>query len=52
MNNNITKALELAIGIDVSDKYSQMCVIDEEGTIIEESRILTKPMTGPRWWSC
>jgi transposase len=43
MNNNITKGLELAIGVDVSDKYSQICVIDREGEVLEESRILTKP---------
>jgi transposase len=42
MNNDITKGLELAIGVDVSDKYSQICVIDREGEVLEESRILTK----------
>jgi len=32
----------MAIGIDVGDQYSQICVLDESGTTIEEARILTK----------
>jgi transposase len=43
MNNNITKGLELAIGVDVSDKYSHLCVLDRDGEVLEESRIPTKP---------
>jgi transposase len=32
-----------AIGIDVGDDYSHVCVLDDTGAIIEESRIPTKP---------
>ena len=42
MNNNSTKGGELSIGVDVSDKYSHICVIDRDGEILEESRIPTK----------
>ena len=43
MNNNNTNESRLTIGIDVSDKFSQICIIDDKGETIEESRIPTKP---------
>jgi transposase len=52
MNDNSTGASRLAIGVDVSDKYSQICVMDNEGTIVEESRILTKPDGFRNRFSC
>ena len=35
----------LTIGIDLGDKHSHLCVLDGEGTIVEESRLQTKPDT-------
>jgi len=32
---------ELTVGIDLGDKYSQVCVLDGEGEVIEEARIAT-----------
>ncbi len=32
----------LTIGIDLGDKHSHVCVLDAEGTIVEESRLQTK----------
>ncbi len=33
----------LTIGIDLGDKHSHLCVLDCEGTILEESRLQTNP---------
>ena len=33
----------LTIGIDLGDKHSHLCVLDGEGTIVEESRLQTRP---------
>lgn len=52
MHDNSTKTLGLTIGVDVSDKHSQVCIIDSEGTVIEESRILTKPDAFRNRFSC
>ena len=32
---------ELTVGIDVSDKYSQVCILDGLGEVMEESRVRT-----------
>lgn len=40
---NCTKASELVtIGIDLGDKYSQLCFLDESGVIVEQGRIRTE----------
>lgn len=52
MNNNSTHESGLTIGIDVSDRYSQICLLDQEGTIMEESRIPTKPTAFRTKFSC
>ncbi len=33
----------LTIGIDLGDKHSHLCLLDAEGTILEESRLQTRP---------
>ncbi|HEX6810550.1 MAG TPA: IS110 family transposase [Planctomycetota bacterium] len=38
-----TGLARLTIGIDLGDKHSHVCVLDAEGTIVEESRLQTKP---------
>lgn len=37
MKENIT----ITAGIDLGDKYSEICVLDEDGTVVEETRIRT-----------
>lgn len=32
---------QLTVGIDLSDKYSQVCILDAAGDVIEESRVRT-----------
>ena len=41
MENSISKIPERTIGIDLGDKYSHFCVLDNTGSIIEEGRIAT-----------
>lgn len=52
MKNNSIKVSGLTIGVDVSDKYSHVCIVDNEGEIIEESRIPTKPDAFKIKFSC
>jgi len=41
MRNSNSKAGRLSIGVDVGDKYSHVCVIDEAGDVLEETRLRT-----------
>ena len=44
MAKRITKSLEVVCGMDVSDQWTQLCVLDsDEGEVIEESRVRTTP---------
>jgi transposase len=42
MNDAITKETTLTVGLDVGDRYVQVCVLDETGEVVEESRLPTK----------
>jgi len=35
----------MTVGLDLSDRYTQVCVIDAAGEVVEESRVQTKPET-------
>jgi len=37
----MAKANTLTVGIDLGDQFSQVCVLDEEGEVVEESKIRT-----------
>jgi transposase len=44
--SNITTTTErskLTVGLDVGDRFTQVCVLDEDGTIMEEGRVTTTP---------
>jgi transposase len=38
----VTKLATKTVGMDLGDKYSQICVLDENGEVLEESRIRTE----------
>ena len=40
MNDATTKETTLTVGLDVGDRYVQVCVLDEAGEVVEESRLL------------
>ena len=42
MNDAITKETTLTVGLDVGDRYVQVCVLDEAGEVVEESRLPAK----------
>jgi transposase len=44
MNDPITKAPTLTVGLDLGDRHVQVCVLDETGEVVEESRLPNKPM--------
>lgn len=43
MRNVTSNSAKTAIGLDVSDHYIQVCVLDERGEIVEEGRVRTSP---------
>lgn len=43
MADFITTVERVTVGLDVSDKHSQVCVLDSEGDVMEESKIRTTP---------
>jgi transposase len=43
MKDATTKETTLTVGLDLGDRYVQMCVLDEAGEIVEESRLPNKP---------
>ena len=42
MNDAITKETMFTVGLDIGDRYVQVCVLDEAGEVVEESRLPTK----------
>ena len=41
---SLLAAPTIVMGLDLGDKYSQLCVLDAEGEVIEESRIRTREL--------
>ena len=33
----------MTVGLDLGDRHTQVCVLDEAGEVIEEARLATKP---------
>jgi transposase len=42
VNNPITEVGALTVGLDVGDRHTQICVLDENGSVVEEARVLTR----------
>ena len=40
-NTSFVSESGLTVGIDVGDKYSHFCVLDQEGEVAEEARVAT-----------
>ena len=40
----------LIIGVDVGDKFSQLCALDAAGEIVEEARVRTTRAALDRWF--
>jgi transposase len=52
MNDTTTaRDAKLIMGLDLGDRYCQLCTIDEQGEILEEGRVATKPETLRRRFS-
>jgi transposase len=44
--SNISTATDrnkLTVGLDVGDRYTQICILDENGEVLEEGRVATSP---------
>jgi hypothetical protein len=46
-----TKQAKVTVGLDLSDRCCQICVLDEAGEVTEEGRVTTKPETLRRRFS-
>ena len=51
MNDAITKETTLTVGLDLGDRHVQVCVLDEAGEVVEESRLPTRPAALKRRFS-
>jgi transposase len=38
-----TEETKVTVGLDLGDRYCQICVLDESGEVTEEGRVMTKP---------
>src|SRR5450756_707969 len=38
-----SEGTKLTVGLDLGDRHTQVCVLDEAGEVIEEARLATKP---------
>jgi len=43
---------KLIVGLDVSDEYTQVCVLDRAGDVVEQSRVRTSPAHMRRRFTC
>jgi len=53
MSEHTREGMGLTIGVDLGDRYSRVCVLDEEGEVCEEGRIATtarRCARGSRRW--
>jgi transposase len=50
MRKHTRRLGKLTIGLDVSDRYSYVCMLDEAGEVIEESRLATTKTAVHRWF--
>jgi predicted NBD/HSP70 family sugar kinase len=41
MDEVIKDGTEMTVGVDLGDKWSRLCVLDEHGEVCEEGRIAT-----------
>ena len=51
MKGATTKEQVLTVGLDLGDRYIQVCILDEAGEIIEESRLPNRPAALKRRFS-
>ena len=41
--NTESREAKMTVGLDVGDRYTHMCVLDETGEVVEEARLTTSP---------
>lgn len=41
ISRGVLETYELTVGIDLGDRYSQVCVLDSSGEVVEEARVAT-----------
>jgi transposase len=54
MRNAITPICEgkVTVGLDLGDKYTQVCVLDSGGEVLEEARLRTTALAFRRRFAC
>jgi len=43
MSDATSEETKVTVGLDLGDRHTQVCVLDEAGEVIEEARLATKP---------
>ena len=51
MADSLPKALSVTVGIDLSDRFTTVCVLDEQGEVLEEGKLRTTPEAFERRFS-
>jgi hypothetical protein len=46
----MTRDRGLVAGVDLGDRWSWICVLDEAGAVVEEARVQTKAEALPGWF--
>jgi len=46
-----SEKIKLTVGLDLDNRYCQVCVLDEAGEVCEEGRVATGPATLPQPFS-
>jgi transposase len=51
MTKLLPQAAGWTVGLDVSDRYTQVCALDADGVVVAEERIRTTPAAIARWFA-
>ena len=51
MSHTILASQRITVGLDLGDRYSQFCLVDADGTVVEEGRLRTTPDALQRYFA-
>jgi transposase len=51
MSHTINSSPTITVGLDLGDRYSQFCLVDADGTVLEEGRLRTTPEALQRYFA-
>ena len=51
MAHTMMSCQRITVGLDLGDRYSQFCLVDQSGTVVEEGRLRTTPDALQRYFT-